>query len=207
MKEPSYAIAIIFCGSARNADGTFDEVKDGRYLGSQIRMDAAVAFAPHAETLVLVGGDKEKVDGMKEYLAERGALAHARALRIESGSDTLANLRAVRKAFADAGKEALLARQPVALLSNAYHLPRIMRLAGALWEGNGANLRPVAAEDVLQMSLPDSGEYRSRLACETQGLEDWTQGRYRNQHMPYQEWRSVCHDPDLLASLTGKAAS
>lgn len=198
--ELKYSAVVVFCPSdplVTSSKISYFEMdvdrKSGEkiYLGGEVRMRAAVAATQMTERVVVVGGSKIKVDGMRDYLiqemGEKEIENHPEIIRVESAPDTLGNLRAVSKMRVNLGRR-------IGLLSNSYHFPRILTMAEEVMPTKKFHV--IAAEGIVgwdALSYPD--EFMLRLRRETEGFLDWQSGIYVNQaNLDRSSWKSVVYD-------------
>ncbi len=198
-KKP-YSTITVFCPSdpiivnGRNSYYEIgDDVRGGGkiYVGGEVRMQAAVKLCAQTENIIVVGGSKPRVDGMRDYLLQEMQEAELKEqpkiIRVESDPDTLGNLRAIRKAnFRFGGK--------AGLLTNSYHFLRIMRMVEALLPRR--RFQPLAAESVMGWNaLRYVDEFALRLRREVEGFLDWETGVYSKQtNTDMSEWKCIIYD-------------
>lgn len=192
-----YNYVIVLCASPLNKD-KFDELSsDGSYLGGQVRMQAAVDFyfSKRVRKFIIIGGGMEKsekikkwekVEDMRTFLINKNVPAK-NISGLCSDSDTHGNLRAVYKEF---NKE--FYGKTVGILSNFYHLPRVMRFAQDPQFKWKVNLIPICAESVI-ISMPPNylqfvQEFLFRISNEIRGLKNWEESEYRDQFKPEEDW-------------------
>jgi hypothetical protein len=212
-KNRQYDIVVLFSALVRNSDGSFDEVeeKNGKslFLGGQSGMDAAVDLASKVGVYIVVGGSKQKVDGMKNYLEEsfekNSINPKPKIIRMQSDQNTAGNLWALKGAFKEAGKLDVLEKKCVGFMTSAWHLLRVMRFAADIFGDVETHFIPIVAEAALVQYPPTfatySSEFLSRFSEEVKGLKDWEEGKYRDQRKTEKEWPFVCYDKEILASL------
>lgn len=192
-----YDVLILLCPSdPKIIDGNytyFDLDKDKEedkeiYLGGKVRMEAAAKLAKNTATIIVVGGSKSKVDGMRNYLKQE--LKNKKLpviIRIESDPDTLGNLRAIKN------QKINFEGKSVAILTNQYHLPRTLKFAQSIFPEN--SFIPIPAELVIfGTDLVYKDAFLLREQRETKGLKDWEDGIYRNQNKQESECKSICYD-------------
>lgn len=212
-----YDFVILLCAS-KSRDDRFDEFpinKDGlkEYLGGQIRMEAAIDFALHVKTYIIIGGkdDDDKVNSMKKYLEKKFQeyliKPTPKIIRIQSDTDTTGNLWALRFIFHNAGKVNLLKMGKVGILTNFYHLPRVIRFATDIFKDLEINFVPIAAEAVITRHLPAFTIRPEatilRIQNDINGLRDWERGEYRKQNeVAESSWHHKCLDDDILNALS-----
>lgn len=180
--------------------------EDRIYVGSRVRMQAAVDIAGNVRIFVVVCGSKKKVDDIKAYLESgfsgKRLPKRPHVLRIESQPDTLGNLWALRK-FLEEHRISLPSGK-AGILTNFYHMPRTLRLASEVFPETV--FRPIAAESVgpepASGYREHSGPHELRIAREISGLNDWQNARYTRQEIrDVSEWQYTCHDPELIKEL------
>lgn len=214
-----YEIVIILCPSESktlNNEYSYSELDEDKnekqqmiYLGGRIRMQAAVDIWQNVSTFIVVGGNKNKVDDMKNYLIQEIEKEKKRGIsdqipniiRVESESDTNGNLKAIRKILKDNEK---FKKKKVWILTNFYHLLRALRFASDIFPEK--NFTPLAAEAVIQKHHPIFSlyvqEFLLRVASEINGLRDWENNRYKNQDkMEESDYKGICYDEKLLKNL------
>ncbi len=218
-----YNLVIILCASALNNNGSFDELSfNGSYLGGQIRMEAAVDFAPNTDTYIVVGGDHKdgkykKIDDMKNFLKKRfnelqlPKEQQPKIIRIYSATDTTGNLWAIKRAFRDTGKLNWFSNKRVGILTNFYHIPRAMRFAADIFNDVSVLFIPISAEAVIYRHKPTYTDYPKailkRIKLELNGLRAWECKKYKNkqgqfvQSLPEKFWDSECLNKELLKTL------
>ena len=190
-----YSTVTVFCPSDPIiVDGRysyFDIGNDSKgegniYVGGEVRMQAAARLCSQTKVVIVVGGSKPKVDGMRDYLLqemqETGLNEQPKIIRVESDPDTLGNLRAIKKA--NFGGRA-------GLLTNSYHLVRIMRMVENVLPGR--RFHSIVAESFMGWNaLQHPDEFTLRLRREVEGLLDWETGVYLNQANTNEaEWKCV----------------
>lgn len=169
-------------------------------LGGDIRMRAASNIANRYPLIIVVGGSKEKVSGMKLFLM-RNSVEHHKIIRLESNPETNGNLNAIRKIFDHYKK---LKEYSIDILSNNYHGERIKKmasdiLAGLGWEFISAeNFLKEESEIVEKMYFK---QFKNRKKSEKQGVEDWNNECYENQDIEAWQFKSIIHDPELFKSV------
>jgi uncharacterized SAM-binding protein YcdF (DUF218 family) len=115
---------------------------DADYAARIARLHGLLAAQPQRTALLLggrTGAGLSEAGAALVRLRELGLAESTRLLCEDHSTDTLENLRNARELL---GAEA---RQPIALVSSRYHLPRCLLLARSL----GLAAEPVAAEDRL----------------------------------------------------------
>lgn len=241
LEKNVYDIIILLCaGGARESEFFTVLDKDKKYLGGPNRMDATIKLYKNSrnQKIIAVGGgitkDKKnkkkppkinfkKVDKMRKCLLEQGVVEKD-IIRISSEHDTLGNFRAIFKVLQclqnsqDSQKKSLLANfknKKVGILTNFYHLPRVMRFAidtfnEALKHSeenskNGEvkkeiNFIPIAAESITK-NFSSFNLYPQELLLtvsdEIRGLCDWEKGEYEDQQIKFEEWEGECHENDI----------
>lgn len=156
------------------------ENNDGNgYLGSQVRLDAAVKVSENVKHVVLVGGTKGRVLAMEKYLIDKGCEAE-KLTKLVSEPNTLGNIWAVRlflELFPNCRKE-------IGILTNSYHRERVMLFAEEIFKPTGLTALVFGAEDFVKPEINDhfEKEMEKRLANEKRGSKEWKSGNYQNQH-------------------------
>lgn len=194
-QKTEYDIVIVLCPAERNKlDRKFPEYdENGKYLGGQTRMDAAVEIykrSPHAKFIVVGGLDKMpkdleesvKTQDMKEYLEEKCGAVDVE--RINSLPCTKHNFIAIFIRWAE--RNVNLNNKKVGVLTNYFHLPRSFKfLSHALVEykidGNPIFI-PIAAESIV--CQPEiyikSQEYLLTLKSEVEGMQAIENDKYKD---------------------------
>ncbi|HSW99674.1 MAG TPA: YdcF family protein [Patescibacteria group bacterium] len=194
----TYDYLIVLCPGIVNDKGQFDEIdSNGLYLGGQVRMQAAAALHtdPTVEIgkYIIVGGGmektnitkrQEKVDCMCSFLKNKGVPKET-IVRVVSGADTSGNFRALWKVF-----RSELQQKRIGILTNFYHMPRVMRIAQDAQFDWQVSFVPICAEAIrpAEPPLDHIPGLSARIATEIKGLGDWERGEYRDQHKPVIEW-------------------
>ncbi|OGZ72598.1 MAG: hypothetical protein A2908_03595 [Candidatus Staskawiczbacteria bacterium RIFCSPLOWO2_01_FULL_38_12b] len=206
-KYKQYDIVILFCASEINIDGQFDEIVKNIYLGGQVRMDAAVDFAERVKIYFIVGGSEKKVTDMKSYLEKQFETYKLqdcpKIIRIKSDPDTTGNLWAVKLVLQKNQKLHLLTGK-VGLMTNFYHLPRVMRFAADIFKDINVNFIPISSEAVITRHLSTYSTYQNafvaRVVQDIKGLRDWEDENY-NKQTKVDDWCYECLDKDILIGL------
>ncbi|MBI2637737.1 MAG: hypothetical protein HYW88_02445 [Candidatus Sungbacteria bacterium] len=180
-----YDFAIIPGPSKTNAEKSFCDIKNGSYLGGQVRMFAAaeLSYGNPDMVFIAVGGYDEnseystEVSDMKKFLSTS-------TTNIVIGAPSLPctrhNLIAVFNKF---GKT--LHNKRLAVLTNFYHLPRILRhwadLAGGEYKGMPMPF-PVCAESLTAGLAPfqNISAFLKRVEDEQNGMKCLELGTYRD---------------------------
>jgi hypothetical protein len=195
-----YDFIIVLCPSVRCLDGKFSQFENGKYLGGQTRMEAAVKLAQENKntTFILVGGYNED-DGIKaskyykksqktadveKYLKEKKVkekkVKNKKIIKrieiVNSLPCTKHNLVAVFHEF----KEELSDKnKKIGLLTNAYHLPRALRFWKKLVDDEkdefGTIIKPGK-----KPSKDEPGELKPIVAESIVGVEK--DSRYAGEH-------------------------
>lgn len=181
----NYDTVIVFCPDKKGIDGKFPDFQDGKYLGGQVRMDAAVRVYEDNKNaeFVLVGGYNEdngdegsnyyqksdKTSDMKDHMIDKG-VAEDHLVVVNSLPCTRHNLIAIFNKYGEN-----LKAQRIAILTNFYHIPRALRFWSKLRDEmpHLRNLdvpRPIAAETMGDINK--GLEYITRIEGELSGLID-----------------------------------
>ncbi|OGZ62571.1 MAG: hypothetical protein A2639_02965 [Candidatus Staskawiczbacteria bacterium RIFCSPHIGHO2_01_FULL_34_27] len=131
MKKKTKTILTILCPGDPVHDYSFEDQPRNmdKYSGGDVRMRAAVKIWNQYEFIIVVGGSKEKVGGMKIFLI-RNNIDPTKIIQLESNPDTNGNLNALYKIFDRYPK---LRNCKIDILSNRYHGDRIKRWQKAYW--------------------------------------------------------------------------
>jgi len=178
-----YDFIIIPGPSKADESRVFPDVKDGLYLGGQVRMSAALELScGNPETIfIATGGFDEyseksaEVEDMTDFLVR---FIPNSVVGIPSLPCTRHNLVAVFNVIG-----ATIHKKRVALLTNFYHLPRALRHWTELAESEFPALPmpfPVCAESValFENSLHDLPAFTRRFEREQRGMRCLEAGRY-----------------------------
>ena len=209
---------IILCPSelrisTNSKNEYFDELSEDKkrlnslYLGGQVRMEAAVDIVQFVQNFIVVGGSEIKVTGMRDYLLRelqketKENEITPKIIRIESEPDTNGNLWAIKRWIKNYKIKFLGKR--IGILTNFYHLPRTIRLSKDILPEY--YFIPLVAESLITRHQSTYSfypkEFLLRICSEVDGLRDWENEKYRNQHKDESEWKSIFHDTDLLPFL------
>jgi len=194
-----YDIVIVLCPDKKNLYGKFPEFKNGKYLGGQTRMNAAVVLSQENKKtiFILVGGHNEddgitdsdyykksqKTADMRQYFLEKG-IENKRLKIVNSLPCTKHNLVAVFKKYSkrlDKKK-----KLKIGLLTNFYHLPRALNFWRNLvcdeFQSIVKNPTAIIAESIIGGDRPYYKEYEYflRLESELKGLIDLNTDRYKD---------------------------
>ncbi len=189
-----------------NDQGKFLEYDSGGlYIGGQTRMDAAARLAPHISCkILLVGGGIgaadaqqkwQKVHDMRQFLIRHG-VDRQQLVCIASQPNTLGNLRAVYATY-----RAELEGRRVGVLTNFYHMPRVLRMAADAQFDWRVTFVPLIAEVQLkpQNHILDSGTAAilRQVISNIRGVKDWEDGAYEEQFTPKSLWQGEIYHADL----------
>lgn len=165
-----------------------DEADVNGYLGSQIRLDAAVEVSLKSQKdLILIGGKEDSIKTMKIYLCSKGCDPDKISLLI-SNDDTNGNLHALR-GYLDSRIDNELP-ESIGILTNAYHQHRAMLFASDILDSRETNIKiiPLVAEAIVGKMDPFTDELEKRMKNEMRGVTDWMSGKYRDQHRKLWNW-------------------
>jgi hypothetical protein len=197
--EKKDKILVVLCPGDAIAGYKFEDQPQNskEYLGGDIRMLAAAKIGIQYKLIIVVGGSKEKVCGMKIFLIDNGVNCD-KIIRLESNPDTNGNLKAIRKIF-DHYKS--LENEEVTILSNDYHGNRIKRMAADIL--TGIKWEFISAENFLEDRseiIHDiySEQLKNRIKKEEQGIKDWDKGGYNDQHMEAWQCKSIIRDKNVF---------
>jgi len=180
---------IVFCAD-KMYDKKFPEYKEGKYLGGQIRMDAAVEIWKKYKKVefILVGGYDEdggtdKTLDMKVYIENKIDKKYNTKIEIVNSLPcTRHNLIAILNKY-----DKDLENKTIGILSNFYHIPRILNLWSQLKDDNykinfnNIKLEPLIAEKQIGVNYPIGViEYIVRLEEEIRGLIDINTNAYKD---------------------------
>ena len=183
-----YNIIIVLCPE-KKFNGKFPEFKNGKYLGGQTRMDAAVMVCQKNKKakIILVGGynkdngeennfykESKKTMDMKEYLISKG-IDEKQIFIVNSLPCTKHNLIAIFNKYRN---DLIRSKSSsIAIITNEYHLPRTLRLWKILtgrkeFKGITKFPKPIAAELIIKKKNRNIQyqEYIARLEAELKGL-------------------------------------
>lgn len=188
-----YDYIIVLCSEKKDKNGKFPEFLDGKYLGGQTRMDAAIEVYKEnkeAEFIIVGGYDKngegsQKIEDMYEFLTNK--CQNIKIFKRPSLPCTFHNLVAIFNMWRE--YDIKLENKKIGLLTNFYHLPRALRFWGELRKNEEfKNIIvscpiPISAESVIQnipseMYNEKSNEYLSALMGEVEGLKDIEKDSY-----------------------------
>ena|SRR5665647_2156894 len=181
-------VVVVLCPgnpSIINNTVILDENDNSGYLGSQIRLDAAVNLSPLVKQMILVGGSMNKVFAMKKYLEERKCITQF--ILIISENNTMGNLHALKQLLN--GKYNLcLAKQKIGILTNLYHKKRLIRIAADIFD---TQIIMLVAEDFVSISNYniDTNSYNLRLLNEDKGVSMWEEGTYTKQKFATENYK------------------
>jgi len=180
-------VAILCPGDLKIEDDrvVLEEEERAGYLGSRIRLDAAAIVFAQTKKLVLVGGSESRVRAMHAYLCVGGASGET--TMIVSAAETSGNLHALRCLI---DSHLLGAPRSLGILTNAYHQHRVMLMASDILDSRetGVKIVPLVAEALAGCGNPRTEALEKRMANEMNGVLQWMQGLYRDQHRAHQEW-------------------
>jgi len=188
-----YDYIIVLCSEKKDKNGKFPEFLDGKYLGGQTRMNAAVEMYKEnkeAEFIIVGGYDEngegsKKVEDMYEFLTNE--CQNIKIFKCPSLPCTFHNLVAIFNTWRKHNIK--LENKKIGLLTNFYHLPRALRFWSELnRKEEFKNIFipcpiPISAESVVQnisseMYNERSGEYLSTLMSEAEGFKDIEKDSY-----------------------------
>ncbi|MDP3093141.1 MAG: YdcF family protein [bacterium] len=186
-----YDIIIVLCPWII-VGGEFPQFLNGKYLGGQIRMDAACRIFEknNGTKFVLTGGYNEKNGGrsdkvrdMRKFLEEK--CPGIQIIECPSLPCTRHNLIAIFNTWTKEDTDVI--DKKIGLLTNFYHLPRALRFWGELVNSEGfKNIPvpiPISAESVIDLSGDTYIrfiEYLLTLDGEIRGLGDNEKGAYND---------------------------
>jgi uncharacterized SAM-binding protein YcdF (DUF218 family) len=220
-----FDLVVLLCADALNEREGFDEISPVNgafvYLGGQVRMDAAVDFAPNVSTYIVIGGKHKggkykKIEDMKNFLEKRFneinlISERPKIVRLYSKADTTGNLWGLKRALRDAGKLEWIRDKKIGIFTNFYHIPRAMRFAKDIFSDVRASFVPISAEAVLDRTEATYSHYPRaflrRIVNEQNGLRAWERGEYQDKEgNRVQEWREdlwdfECLDKEILRQL------
>lgn len=128
---------------------------------------------------------------MKTFLINN-KVPKASIVRICSEADTHGNLRAIYKRFNNELKDKI-----VGILTNFYHIPRVMRFIHDPKFDWNAKFVPICAESVVTSTstnyLSFAPQLLRRISNEIKGLKDWESNNYRDQNKPEKDWVGKIH--------------
>lgn len=201
-----YDIIIVLCPDKKGDNGKFPEFKNGKYLGGQTRMDAAVEISKESNKtkFILVGGYNEddgvisstyymasqKTTDMQDFMKEKGARNEIKI--VNSLPCTRHNLIAI---FNERMEELSNTDFNIGLLTNFYHLPRALNLWTKLAKEEKEfekkiieNPTPIVAESIVEENKRYSKhhEYILRLENELKGLIDLDTYKYKKENQKYE---------------------
>lgn len=184
MNIPKYNRVFVLAGEMEKTNGNYDFLEEDKsgFINGEPRYEAVELLKKHGRVneIIFVGGPvkndetKSKADVMKDKM-------EGNAIALPSEANTKSNIEAIEnyleKNKSNDGTDGLL--------TQFYHLPRIMRLI----KDKKLNLTPICAEAILLAERPsrvkDIKEWYSqpsmvhRIYCEIDGLSDIEKGKYK----------------------------
>jgi len=165
-----------------------DEVDVNGYLGSRIRLDAAIEiYLKTQKEMILIGGKEDSVRAMKLYLCNICCDPDKISLLI-SENGTNGNLHALR-GYLDSRLDSGLPKS-IGILTNAYHQHRVMLFASDILDSRETNIKiiPLVAEAIVRKTDPFTNETEKRMKNEMRGVIEWIHGKYRDQYKKRWDW-------------------
>jgi len=191
-------IIVVLCPGKpiiKNNIPVFNEKDDNGYLGSLIRMEAAVKiYLETRNPLLLIGGDEKSIRTMKKYLCDNGCDSK-RIFMVLSVGNTLGNLHALRYYLEKCG---VINCEPeedtisFGLLTNAYHQHRTMLFASDIFEKDTSiKIVPLCAEAIIEKNNFYTINHQKRMKNEMKGVLQWLKGEYKDQYKTTWFWQPI----------------
>ena len=202
-RKHQYDILIVLCPgnplkNCRFSEIEYNAIYDAKtYAGGEVRMRAAVKASENADWIIVVGGSERKVSCMKDYILKRvNAVENKRLkqhiIRVESNPDTNGNIHAIKKALDGIRNW----EKRIVFLTSSFHMPRVKLFTKDILKTSLRQAQFLEAENIVKgPALANLSKEKSlREKLEKQGLQDWQNGNYVNQHASEEDFDCIVYD-------------
>lgn len=177
-------LVVLCAGNFTNSKDYDDYItlnKKTVYIGAKNRMKASVLIDNCTKEYLVVGGSKEKVLAMKDYLVKNNCKSKITCL--VSGPSTNGNIIALNKYI----EQNITELSNVGILSNGYHFTRIFTFlykAMSKYSQEHCNFIPIVSEIILDNNV-ESKPMENMIMFESNGIIDLKEHRYKQKKTQY----------------------
>jgi hypothetical protein len=186
-----FDLTVVLCGGSHIDYEKYDNygIINGKkvYIGGLNRLKVAIDIEEYSKIILLIGGTKEKVVAMKNYLINN---SHKLAKRkddiklLVSGSSTYANIVALNRYI----EENIDGFAHIGIVSSFYHFTRIYAFLFDAMSSQShykANFVPIPSELVIHNSINDE-LLLPMIDLESKGIVEFKQKTYKHIETKYE---------------------